>query len=62
MAVLSDTSDEYVSSVLDRVKLDGAISLADLEAITEAGMEGQASIQVERCEHWPRWASRSRTI
>jgi hypothetical protein len=33
MAVLFDPTDEYVSSVLDRAKLEGEISLPNLEAI-----------------------------
>jgi hypothetical protein len=41
MAVLFDPADEYVRSVLDRAKIDGEISLADLESIVEAGIEAK---------------------
>jgi hypothetical protein len=41
MAVLFDAADEYVGSVLDRAKVQGEISLADLESIVEAGLEAK---------------------
>jgi hypothetical protein len=41
MAVLFDPADEYVRSVLDRAKVHGEISLADLEAIIEGGIEAK---------------------
>ena len=41
MAVLFDPADEYVCSVLDRAKVQGEISLADLESIVEAGIEAK---------------------
>jgi hypothetical protein len=44
MAVLFDPADEYVRCVLDRAKIHGEISLADLEAIVEAGIEAKGSI------------------
>src|SRR5262249_9445482 len=39
MAVLFDPADEFVRSVLDRAKVHGEISLADLEGIIEGGLE-----------------------
>jgi len=39
MAALFDTGDEYVWSVLERAKVHGEISLAELESIIEAGIE-----------------------
>jgi hypothetical protein len=47
MAVLFDPVDEYVRSVLDRAKIDGEISLADLESIVEAGIEAKDSIPTD---------------
>ena len=41
MAVLFDSADDYVSSVLEVAKLYGEISLADLEAICETGNRHQ---------------------
>lgn len=41
MAVLLNPADEFVCSVLDRAKIDGEISLADLESIAEAGIEAK---------------------
>jgi hypothetical protein len=41
MPVLFDPTDEFVSSVLDRAKRDGEISLPDVEAIVEGGLEGK---------------------
>jgi hypothetical protein len=44
MAVLFDAVDDYVRSVLDVAKVHGEISLADLEAICEAGLEARGSV------------------
>jgi hypothetical protein len=41
MAAPFDPADEYVRSVLDRAKVHGEISLADLESIVEAGIEAK---------------------
>jgi hypothetical protein len=43
MPVLFDPTDEFVSSVLDRAKREGEISLPDVEAICEAGIEAKRS-------------------
>jgi hypothetical protein len=43
MPVLFDATDEFVSSVLDRAKLEGEISLPDVEAIVDAGVEATAA-------------------
>ena len=43
MAAPFDPADEYVRSVLDRAKVHGEISLADLESIIEAGIEAKAT-------------------
>ena len=45
MPVLFDPTDEFVSSVLDRAKLEGEISLPDLEAIVEWGIEAAGCIR-----------------
>lgn len=47
MAVLFDPTGECVSSVLDRAKLEGEISLHNLEAIVERGLEDKASIEID---------------
>jgi len=47
MAVLFDSADDYVSSVLEVAKLYGEISLADLEAICEAGLEARDSVSTD---------------
>jgi len=47
MPVLFDPADEFVSSVLDRAKLEGEISLPDVEAIVEAGVEARGSIPAD---------------
>jgi hypothetical protein len=47
MAVLFDLADDYVSSVLDVAKVHGEISLADLEAICEAGIEVRHSVSTQ---------------
>jgi hypothetical protein len=47
MAVLFDPADEYVCSVLDRAKVHGEISLAELESILEAGIEDKDNISTE---------------
>jgi hypothetical protein len=47
MAVLFDPTDDYVRSVLDVAKVHGEISLADLEAICEAGLEARDSVSTE---------------
>ena len=47
MAVLFDPADDYVSSVLEVAKLYGEISLADLEAICEAGLEARDSVSTD---------------
>lgn len=44
MAVLFDPTDEFVSSVLHRAKFEGEISLPDVEAIVEGGIEARGSI------------------
>lgn len=41
MAVLFDPADEYVRSVLDRAKVQGEITLADLESIVETSIEAK---------------------
>jgi hypothetical protein len=45
MPVLFDPTDEYVSSVLELAKARGEISLADLEAIVEGGLEAKNCIE-----------------
>ena len=45
MPVLFDPTDDFVSSVLDRAKLEGEISLPDLEAIVEGGIEAAGCIR-----------------
>ena len=45
MPVLFDPTDEFVSSVLDRAKREGEISLPDLEAIVEGGIEAAGCIR-----------------
>jgi len=47
MAVLFDPTDEYVRSVLDRAKLEGEISLPNLEAIVEGGLQDKAEIEID---------------
>ena len=47
MAVLFDASDEYVRSVLDVAVVHGEISLVDLEAICEAGIEAKDSVSTD---------------
>ena len=47
MAVLFDAVDDYVRSVLDVAKVHGEISLADLEAICEAGLEARDSVSTD---------------
>jgi hypothetical protein len=47
MAVLFDPVDEYVRSVLDRARVHGEISLAELEPIMEADIEAKDSISTE---------------
>lgn len=48
MTVLFDQEDEYVRSVLDRAKVHGEITLAELEAIVEAGIEAKGgSLEAE---------------
>jgi hypothetical protein len=47
MAVLFDPADDYVCSVLEVAKVHGEISLADLEAICEAGIEARDSVSAE---------------
>jgi hypothetical protein len=44
MPVLFDPTDDFVSGVLDRAKLEGEISLPDLETIVEGGLEDKDSI------------------
>ena len=41
MAVLFDPADDYVRSVLNRAKVHGEISLAELESIVDAGIEAK---------------------
>jgi hypothetical protein len=47
MTVLFDPADDYVRSVLDLAKVHGEISLADLEAICEAGIEARESVSTD---------------
>jgi hypothetical protein len=47
MAVLFDPAEEYVRLILELAKVRGEISLADLESITEAGIEARDSISTE---------------
>jgi hypothetical protein len=47
MGVLFDPADDYVCSVLEVAKVHGEISLADLEAICEAGLEARDSVSTE---------------
>ena len=44
MPLLSDPTDVYVRSILDRAKGHGEITLADLESILESELEGKADI------------------
>src|SRR5262249_61577153 len=45
MPILFDPADEFVTTILDRAKLEGAISLPDLEAIVEGGIEAAGCIR-----------------
>src|SRR5262249_37665573 len=45
MPILFDPADEFVTTILDRAKLEGAISLPDLEAIVESGIDAAGCIR-----------------
>jgi hypothetical protein len=47
MAVLFDPADDYVCSVLEVARVHSEISLADLEAICEAGIEARDSVSTD---------------